>query len=332
MKHKGVFVLAMALAGCIENELPIPVREPGNAEIRYADLGPDYGVQLHVNLHTGEVVANHPKDAWCTRFHFKDDTVWMDLNSSRFMHIAPIGQDMSNVFLTPGQADALSWGVNRPSGRDDSQIVQAGLTWAIDLGRDPDNPIASLGSVRMECLDADSDEAMLRVSELVSEQPDDTLSWDTIWVANDPDISQVHLSLLHGEANVVNIEPPTGTWDLYFTQYTALLGDEGEEPTTEYLVTGVLSHAEGIRVLQPLDGDWEHWKEVDWSPQDWSEDWDILGFDWKSYSLTEGTYSIDSDAIYCISTPEGREFLFRFLDFYDDTGATGRITYETLER
>ena len=43
MKHKGVFVLALSLAGCIENELPIPVREPGNAEIRYADLGPDYG-------------------------------------------------------------------------------------------------------------------------------------------------------------------------------------------------------------------------------------------------------------------------------------------------
>jgi hypothetical protein len=174
----------------------------------------------------------------------------------------------------------------------------------------------------------ESDEVILRVGDLVSVEPE-TLSWDTIWVTHDQDVSQTHLSLIKRE--VVDIEPPKGTWELYFTQYTTLFETEDGEPF-EYLVTGVLSHAEGVRVLQPQDGDWEHWKEVEWNPQEWSEDWDIIGWDWKDYNITEGSYTIFSDVVYCIATPDGREFLLRFLDFYDDTGATGRITYETLER
>lgn len=55
------------------------------------------------------------------------------------------------------------------------------------------------------------------------------------------------------------------------------------------------------------------------------DDWDTIGYDWKSYS-------IDTEAIYCIRTNEGREFLLRFLDFYDDVGDAGRFTFETLER
>ena len=55
------------------------------------------------------------------------------------------------------------------------------------------------------------------------------------------------------------------------------------------------------------------------------DDWDTIGYDWKSYS-------IDTEAIYCIGTNEGREFLLRFLDFYDDVGDAGRFTFETLER
>ena len=328
MNKLHLFGLAIALTGCIEHELPIPAREPGDALIRYADLGSDYNVQLHVQLHTGEIMASHPKDAWCTRFHFDEDTIWMDLNGSRFMHIAAMSQAMADGPLSQEESDDLPWGVNRPEGRDTSQVVRVGSTWAIDLGRDPANPIASLGSVRLECLSMESEEVMLRVSDLVTDQPE-ALSWDTIWVTHDQNVSQTHLSLLNRE--VVDIEPPTGTWELYFTQYTTLFETEDGEPL-EYLVTGVLSHAEGVRVLQPEDGDWEYWKEVEWNSEDWSEDWDVLGWDWKSYSLSDGSYTINSDQIYCIATSEGREFLLRFLDFYDETGATGGVTYETLER
>ena len=328
MKKLHLLGVAIALTGCIERELPIPAREPGIAVIRYADLGSDYNAQLHVQLHTGEVVADHPKDAWCTRFHFDEDSIWMDLNGSRFMHIAAMNPAMAEGVISQEQADDLPWGVNQPKGRDTSQVVQLGSTWAIDLGRDPGNPIASLGGVRVECLTVESEEVVLRVSDLVSEQPD-TLSWDTIWVTHDQNVSQTHLSLLKRE--VVDIEPPTGTWELYFTQYTTLFETEDGEPL-EYLVTGVLSHAEGVRVFQPDEGDWEFWKEAEWNPENWDENWDIIGWDWKEYSIAEDSYTIFSDAVYCIVTAEGREFLLRFIDFYDDTGATGRITYETLER
>ena len=74
MKKLHLLGMAIALIGCIEHELPIPAREPGVEVIRYADLGSDYNAQLHVQLHTGEVVASHPKEAWCTRFHQGSET------------------------------------------------------------------------------------------------------------------------------------------------------------------------------------------------------------------------------------------------------------------
>ena len=313
--------------GCIERELPIPERTPGDAVVRAVEMGSDYGVQLHVNLSSGDIVASHPKSAWCIRMAFNNDTVWMDLNSSRFMKFSMLESNLDPVV----DADLLAWDVFDPSGRDSRNVVATGQTWAIDLGRNPLDLLESLGTLRVEILNVASNTVTIRIANLMTEDTA-TLPWDTLVVEKTPFVSNTHVSLLAKEQ--VNIEPEKGSWDLYFTQYTALLeGETGSTtPPTPYLVTGVLSHAEGVEVMQPQEGDWDDWIEWTWPEEELSSDWDVVGFDWKFYSIGEDSYTINPNNIYCIRNEEGREFLLRFLDFYDDQGNTGLFTYEILER
>ena len=317
--------------GCIEHELPVPARAPGNVVVRQVDMGSDYGLQLHFDLVSGEVVAEHPKNAWCVRFRFDSDSVWMDLNGSRFMHIATLADDQLQAEVQEDDVNTLDWSVNHPSSRTEDQLVMVDRAWAIDLGRDPNNPVASLGNRRIEILDVSSNQLTLRAAGLEGLTEEAlALDWDTLTVHKDEMISQTHVSLL--DLGVVSIEPHKHTWDLYFTQYTTLFDMGPDEDPLEYLVSGVLSHAEGVQVMQPDSGSWEDWKVLPWPQELMLDDWDTIGYDWKSYSIDEGSYTIDTEAIYCIRTNEGREFLLRFLDFYDDVGDAGRFTFETLER
>ncbi len=326
----ALLAICISLAGCIEKELPIPPREPGNTVIREVSIGSDYSGQVHFDLDLGQAYAN-TKDAWCLRFHFDGDSVWMDLNSSRYMRSAQLLSSQSETAFSEDEADDLNWEVNHPDGRTPNQLIEGAEVKAIDLGRDPYSPSESLGSRRVQILEKSEEHITLRTSILLADSDADIENnWDTITLSNDLSISNVHVSLLNEQ--VVDIEPNTGLWDLYFTQYTALISQGDDLPAIEYLVSGVLSHAEGVRVMQVDSDSWEFWKEAEWPEDDLSADWDVIGYDWKSYSLEEGAYNINQDLIYCIQTADGREFLLRLLDFYDDQGSAGLFTFETLER
>ena len=334
MNQKQILLVALAgcvsLIGCIENELPIPPREPSSAVIRAVSIGSDYSGQVHFDLDLGQEYSN-TKDAWCLRFHFDGDSIWMDLNSSRYMRSAPLVLTQSETAFSEDDADAFNWTVNHPEGRTLEQLIENDQVTAIDLGRDPYNPIESLGSSRIQILEKSEEYVTLRTSILLADSDSEIENnWDTTTIFRDLGVSNVHFSLLNNQA--VDIEPSTGLWDLYFTQYTTLISQGDDLPAIEYLVSGVLSHAEGVRVMQVESGTWDFWKEAEWPEQDLLTAWDVIGYDWKSYSLSEGAYSINQDLIYCIRTDDGREFLLRFLDFYDDEGNAGLFTFETLER
>ncbi|HAI00220.1 MAG TPA: hypothetical protein DCL98_01835, partial [Flavobacteriales bacterium] len=113
--------------GCIEHELPVPARAPGNAVIHQVDMGSDYGLQLHFDLASGEIVAEHPKNAWCVRFRFDSDSVWMDLNGSRFMHVATLAENQVQAEVQEADVNTLDWSVNHPSSRTGDQLVMADL-------------------------------------------------------------------------------------------------------------------------------------------------------------------------------------------------------------
>ena len=113
----------VALFGCIEKELPVPPREPGDAVIRSVGIGNNYAGQVHFDLDLGQEYSN-TKDAWCLRFHFDGDSVWMDLNSSRYMRSAMLLPTQSGMAFSEDEIAALGWEVNHPEGRTLNQLVE----------------------------------------------------------------------------------------------------------------------------------------------------------------------------------------------------------------
>ena len=61
-----------------------------------------------------------------------------------------------------------------------------------------------------------------------------------------------------------------------------------------------------------------------------TRDWDVIGYDWKDFSLQTNTFTIFSDKIYLIKDASGNLFKLRFIDFYDDNGIKGSPAFEFM--
>ena len=58
---------------------------------------------------------------------------------------------------------------------------------------------------------------------------------------------------------------------------------------------------------------------------------DIIGYDWKNYSFTSGSYTINSNINYIIKDRQQKYFKFRFIDYYNDAGDKGCPKFEMQE-
>jgi hypothetical protein len=114
---------------------------------------------------------------------------------------------------------------------------------------------------------------------------------------------------------------------LLLTQYSELL--EGDFP---YQVTGILTPSQRVKVYDYSDYSWDDVLARDWSQDEFTADWNAIGYDWKYFDLNEGVYSMDPNRIFGVRTAEGREFQLRILDFYDEIGNKGHFVMESVER
>lgn len=97
---------------------------------------------------------------------------------------------------------------------------------------------------------------------------------------------------------VLDLEPPTASWDLLFTKYTAII--PAPAPTA-YGVAGVLQN-KGVDALQ-VDG-------VDPASADWNSGpldsaMNVIGYDWKSFNMETSMYEYPTDRTYFVQDRAG---------------------------
>ncbi len=307
-----------ALSGCIERELPVPVRTPNQVNLVEANVGSDYESQLFFSLKNNRVEASCKQRDWCIALREASGTSQLMLNSGRAMKTRHTG---INEFNTPIDPNSVDWEIMEPSGINlhDSSSLQLQLNELVlvDLGLDEDNE--SLGTLRLSLIGFDDESWLLRVADL------EGTNSDTITVQQIDGYEWHQVSLIDRMQR--QIEPPAEAWELCITQYMELL--DGEIP---YLVVGILTPTQRVRVFETDEVDWDTWKTNSWDELVFSSSWNAIGYDWKIFDLSTSSYSVDFDKLYCIRTEEGREFMMRMLDFYDANGNTGNVTFEVLER
>jgi hypothetical protein len=132
-----------------------------------------------------------------------------------------------------------------------------------------------LGRCQVQLVATDSEGCELRVANL------DGTAEATVTVPWNPDGPHGYVSLLQQAAR--DLEPSSETWELLLTQYSELL--EGDFP---YQVTGILTPSQRVTVRDYSDLSWDDVLARDWSQDEFTADWNAIGYDWKYFDLNEG--------------------------------------------
>ncbi|MFN3874877.1 MAG: HmuY family protein [Flavobacteriales bacterium] len=312
-----IMLLAALLASCMKEELPAPRAPRGDARTTQLCLGAGYANQLWFDLGSGEVVSQNPRTAWDLAFESAPDGWRVLLNGSRLMTAWPLGAvDIAQPHDTAGlsalrRVDAASL---HPDSLAFGDWRGTGGVFIVDLGLAPDGAPMGLRKLRIDGHGPDS--------YSITHALIDGTGIASATVAKDPRRSFTCWSFAEG---VVPIEPPAGSWDLCFTQYTHRF----DEFSLDYLVNGVLSAAT-TRVARVTGRDFASIGASDTLAFPFWDERNAIGYDWKVYSFETGSYSIVPDLAFIVKDADGYLYKLRFVEFYGPQGQTGCPMFETV--
>ena len=314
-------IIALGFSGCTEKEIPVLPHTPGEITLSKVIIGSDYGTQLYFNLSSNEVVSSNENYVWDIAFNVSDSKTFARINSSKFMSAAKTSHPIYNQILSLEELNTFEFNYddgtgiveNSPIGdlNDGSELL------IIDLGYDADNNV--IGQLRLQVDSVTTDGYYFRYGDL-------DLTYDSIvFISRDLEREWVHFSFINHETLL--LEPKIGDYDLLFTRYTEILND-----TIGYQVVGVLSPPSGMYISDNPQHTFEEIKTADWDTLSFTPFWNEIGYDWKFYDFDAEEYSVDSERCFAILCSDGREFVMRFIDFYDEVGNRGTVTLESVER
>jgi hypothetical protein len=125
---------------------------------------------------------------------------------------------------------------------------------------------------------------------------------------------------------VNDIEPNKNAWDLQVTRYNYSFFDQ--TPVLRYVVNGFLlnptktsAYKDSLTSYNNIDTHFADSVSL-------SSYRDAIGFDWKSYNIDKGLYTIVAKYNYVIKNQNDHVFKLHFLDYYSSTGIKGSPKFE----
>jgi hypothetical protein len=309
-----IAMLTILVSSCFKEDQQVAKHNPGEYTTDTVALYETYRNQVYYSLSDSNAVETNLKDLWDLGFESSPQGWRVILNSSCFMKSAYLS---NQEFGTNVDTTGALWLFNPSDGSADSVAIGH---WFTVNGND------TIGINRLLVIDRGIDEGgnprgfnQLVVDSLVKGtyyfriadlNGADVQSFS---VTKKGDVNNVLFSISSPTINVS--EPPLTSWDLLFSQYTTLLYTDVGDPYP-YLVTGVLLNPALVVVavdsISPFESiDFEKANAMSFTKQA-----DRIGYDWKRYDFTGGTYTVNSDLIYIIRDTKGYLYKLRFIGFY----------------
>ena len=316
---------SILLTSCFIEDDIVPVHNPGSLETVSVELGESYHQQVFFELSSYSIQSSNTIFDWDLAFECDEDRWHVLLNSAKMMHA---GNSLDTSFLNIDSPAGLEMKFDNSNGdidstaigewyfKTDDSIRSHKNVYVIDRGFGADNQNTGEKKIILDIVGGDY---QLRYADL------DGSNEHYIIIEKDPDYHFVYFSF---DAGTLGIAPKKDNWSLKFTKYaTMLTTSEGEQ--YPYLVTGVLLNPHHMSAAIDTT---EFFKiELqDTIKHTFSNDLDRIGYDWKYYSFDDELYSIVPDRNYIVKNHDGYFFKLRFINFYDENGVKGTVTFEVV--
>jgi len=326
-----LIILTITFVSCMDNleddEKLETIPIPEGIKVGSVELGPQYLFNAYYDLGANKVVQVGTNFDYDLAFEASPDGWHILLNSALFM---TAGNSLNKNFDEVTSQAGLDMNFDPSTGNLDSTAIGKWFdvnvsdtvfsknVYVIDLGLDETGNPMGYKKVVFENLS----EGVYTIRHANLDGTEDF----TTTVQKDPTVGFVGFTFNNG-GGVVNYQPQTADWDLFFGQYTTLLFAE-EEPYP-YLVRGVLCNRSGVRTaLYEGEKSFTDFNYSDALNIVFPNALDGIGHDWKYYNLEEGFYSVRTEDTYIIRNAEGDFYKLHFLSYFNSEGETGYPQFE----
>ncbi len=323
MKKKNIVLTGLTtilLQSCLPGETPVPVHEAGDVITASVNMESDYKWQIYYDLKSNTQVGRNDKSIWDLGFESGSDGYRVILNNAKQMTAYRTDKTEFSAVQVADTAGKMRR--DSPSGSLDSTAIgdwrHQTPVYIINRLYDENGQITGLKKVQF--LSVNDQAYQIRIADM------DGSNDQTISIPKDDQYNFTFISLTNGQQ--LSVEPPKESWDIIFSQYTHIYYDMENTP---YTVTGCLLNRHNTSVAVDTVRDFADITYEDIPAYTFSTDINTIGFDWKTYSFTSGTYEVDVHKNYIIRTAAGTYFKLHFIDFVSPSGEKGSPKWEFQE-
>lgn len=318
-----ITAMSSGLLSCMKKELPVPLKPQGKEITASVEMTEDYKLQVFYSLRNNTVVATNKYTAWDLGFETAPEGWHIILNGAKFkMAVYPIKKKFEEV--TSADTTGIASLIDVASGDADSTAFgdwrKTEKTYIIHRGTDETGKY--LGMEKIQILSVDASKYVVRFAAI------DGSNDKTLEVLKNEQYNYTFLSF-DGGGKTLLIEPPRKEWDIAFTKYTHFYYDLD----MRYSVVGCLLNS--YNTSAGRDSVTKNFAEIDLrkvASVMLRREIDVIGFEWKSYDLNTGKFTVDAGRHYIIrSGEEGVYYKLRFVDFYmNGVKGTPQFEYQRL--
>lgn len=319
--------ITFAITSCFKEDEKVQLHLSGNITTDTIVLAQNYKYQVYYDLSSNAKAAENLRTAWDLAFECKTIGTHILLNSACFMKAADCG---SVAFAQPIDTTGLQWKFDKSDGNPDStallqwininnsDTLYPGHVYAIDRGLDENG--VKLGIRQIVFDGVKQGRYSFRWANI------DGSAATSAEVLKDSTLNYIHYSFQNG-GGLQAPEPVKTQWDLLFTQYSTVLFTTEGAPYP-YLVTGVVINRSGVQVAVDSTIAFSAINFESANNMSFSNALDVIGYDWKYYNFTTGSYTVSYNRNYVIKDEEGFYYKFRFTGFYNALGQKGYPVFE----
>jgi len=312
-----ILLLAFLFTSCLKKENPLPPLESGDIETVQIEIGYPYRNQVYYSCETNKTLKTNTKYDWDLSFECSPTGFHILLNTAK-------GEFMTNKgnipFSSVNSITGVNWDWDLPNGNLDSTVTNnwKGTNNVYILNRQFNENGSHLGYKKIQFISVSNTNYIFRHANL------DGSNEKTDTIIKNPNLNFIHFSF-QNNGKTLELEPNKNNWDLLFTNHYHKFSNL---PMPFVLTQVLINKHNGVIVSESNTNNFNSITLKDTGENIFSNDWNVIGYDWKTRNSQDNSFTIDPNKSYILKTINGFFYKIRFVDFYNSLGKKGYPKFE----